>query len=152
MDCLHVLLSTLTISLSLVPANHRQLSLPFSAWKSLKRLLCTKQLLADQLCDWRWAHYGRRGESYSTKSFGEAALKFNALQCTALHLSTLNYTLLDCTALHWSTLNCTLLHCTALKYTKLFFTLLHCTKAHCTVTPDVSFGLNPRRRCHWTVH
>ena len=28
----------------------------------------------DQLCDWRWAHYGRRGESYSTKSFREAAL------------------------------------------------------------------------------
>jgi hypothetical protein len=60
MDGLHVLLLTLKLSLRFVPANHRQLSLPSSA---LKRLLCTKQLLAKSrtavnklTSDWSWAH------------------------------------------------------------------------------------------------
>ena len=39
MDCLHVLLWTLRLSLRFVPANHRQLSLLFSAWKSLEKVV-----------------------------------------------------------------------------------------------------------------
>ena len=30
--------------------------------------------ISDQPCDWSWAHYGRRGDSYRTKFFREAAL------------------------------------------------------------------------------
>ena len=94
MDCLHVLLSTLRLSLRFVPANHSSLASPPVLWSLLKGLLCTKQLLAksrtavNRLASdwswahlnmrpalWRWAHYGRRGESYRTKSFREAALK-----------------------------------------------------------------------------
>ena len=37
MDCIHVLYSTLRLSLRFVPANHKQLSLPFSALKSLEK-------------------------------------------------------------------------------------------------------------------
>ena len=29
---------------------------------------------SSSLCDWRWAHFGRRGESYSTKSFRAGTL------------------------------------------------------------------------------
>ena len=39
MDGLHVLLSTLRLSLRFVPANHRQLSLPFSPCKSLEKVV-----------------------------------------------------------------------------------------------------------------
>ena len=37
-----MLLSTLRLSLRFVPANHRQLSLPFSAWKSLEKVVVYK--------------------------------------------------------------------------------------------------------------
>ena len=42
MDCLHVLLSTLRLSLRFVPANHRQLRLPSSASKSLEKVVVYK--------------------------------------------------------------------------------------------------------------
>ena len=42
MDCLHVLLSILRLSLKFVPANNRQLSLPSSAWKSLEKIVVYK--------------------------------------------------------------------------------------------------------------
>ena len=42
LDHLHVLFSTLRFSLRFVPANHRQLSLPFRAWKSLEKVVVYK--------------------------------------------------------------------------------------------------------------
>ena len=41
-DCVHVLLSTLRLTLGFVPAKHRQLSLPSSAWKSLGKVVVYK--------------------------------------------------------------------------------------------------------------
>ena len=60
MDCLHVLLSTLRLSLIFVPANHKQLSLPFIAWKSIEKVVVYKAAsdkAVNQLAsDWSWAH------------------------------------------------------------------------------------------------
>ena len=95
MDCLHVLLSTLTLSLRFVPANHRQLSLPSSAWKSLEKVVVYKaasdkeknsckptglwlELVPSQYRTSSVIGGGPitedEGESYCTKSFREAAL------------------------------------------------------------------------------
>ena len=48
MDCLHVLLSTLGLSLRFVPANHRQLSLPSSASKSLEKVVVYKAAFGEE--------------------------------------------------------------------------------------------------------
>ena len=60
MDCLHVLLSTLRLSLIFVPANHKQLSLPFIAWKSLEKVVVYKaasgKAVNQMASDWSWSH------------------------------------------------------------------------------------------------
>ena len=60
MDCLHVLLSTLRLSLIFVPANHKQLSLPFIAWKSLEKVVVHKaasgKAVNQMASDWSWSH------------------------------------------------------------------------------------------------
>ena len=59
MDCLNVLLSTLRLSHRFVTANHRQLSLPFSAGKSLEKVVVYKAVnkAVNQLAfDWSWSH------------------------------------------------------------------------------------------------
>ena len=60
MDCLHEMFSTLKISLRFVPANHRQLSFPISAWKSLEKVVVYKAVAgkaANRLSsDWSWSH------------------------------------------------------------------------------------------------
>ena len=63
-DCVHVLLSTLRLTLGFVPAKHRQLSLPSSAWKSLEKVVVYKVAsgkAVNQLSsDWSWAHLNIR--------------------------------------------------------------------------------------------
>ena len=60
MDCLHVLLSTLRLSHRFVTANHTQLSLPFSAWKSLEKVVVYKAASGKAVnplaFDWSWSH------------------------------------------------------------------------------------------------
>ena len=60
MDCLHVLLSTLRLSHRFVKANHRKLSLPFSAWKSLEKVVVYKVASVKAVnrlaSDWSWFH------------------------------------------------------------------------------------------------
>ena len=53
---LHVLLSTLRLSLGFFPANHRQLSLPLSAWKSLENVVVYKAAVDQMASDWSWFH------------------------------------------------------------------------------------------------
>ena len=55
-----MLLSTLRLSLRFVSANHRQLSLPFSAWKSLEKDVVYKVASGKDVkglaSDWSWSH------------------------------------------------------------------------------------------------
>jgi len=55
-----VLLSTLRLALIFVPANHRQLSLPLSAWKSLEKVVVYKaasgKAVNQMASDWSWSH------------------------------------------------------------------------------------------------
>ena len=54
-----MLLSTLRLSLRFVPTNQRQLSLPFSAWKSLKKVVVYKAASGKAVnrlaSDWSWS-------------------------------------------------------------------------------------------------
>ena len=63
-DCLHVLLSVLILPLRFVPTNHREFSLPSSAWKSLEKAVVYKAAsgkAVNQLAsDWSWAHLNIR--------------------------------------------------------------------------------------------
>ena len=60
MDCIHVFLLTLRLSHRFVTANHRQLSLPFSAWKSLEKVVMYKAASVKAVnrlaSDWSWSH------------------------------------------------------------------------------------------------
>ena len=51
-----MLLSTLRF----VPANHRELNLPFSAWKSLEKVVVYKaasgKAIKELASDWSWSH------------------------------------------------------------------------------------------------
>ena len=53
-------ISTLRLSLIFVPANHKQLSLPFIAWKSLEKVLVYKaasgKAVNQMASDWSWSH------------------------------------------------------------------------------------------------
>ena len=55
-----MLLSTLRLSLRFVPANHRQLSLPSSAWKSLEKVVVYKPASGKAVnrlaSDWSWSY------------------------------------------------------------------------------------------------
>ena len=55
-----MLLSTLKLSLIFVPANHKQLSLPFIAWKSLEKVVVYKvasgKAVNQMASDWSWSH------------------------------------------------------------------------------------------------
>ena len=60
MDCVHLLFSTLRLSHRFVTANHRQLSLLFSAWKSLEKVFVYKAASGKSVSrlasDWSWSH------------------------------------------------------------------------------------------------
>ena len=63
MDCLHVLLVALRLSLRFVPANHRQLNFPSSVLKSLEKVVVYKAALGKEqnsckptASDWSWVH------------------------------------------------------------------------------------------------
>ena len=62
-----MLLSTLRLSLRFVPANHKQLSLPFGAWKSLEKVVVYKVASGKAVnrlaSDWSWSYLniGPRG-------------------------------------------------------------------------------------------
>ena len=64
MDCLYVLLSTLRLSLRFSLANHRQLSLPSSAWNSLEKVVVYKaasgKAVNQMASDWSWSHLNIR--------------------------------------------------------------------------------------------
>ena len=55
-----MLLSSLILSLRFVLANHRQLSLPSNAWKSLEKVVVYKaasgKAVSQMASDWSWSH------------------------------------------------------------------------------------------------